>query len=66
MHSPDTLAIACPFGNPRLSKTWSGTSANVIKALEKQGIKVIGINSKPTFLGSDWQIELNNNYSIAS
>jgi glycosyltransferase involved in cell wall biosynthesis len=48
MHSQDTIAIACPFGNPRLSKTWSGTPANLINALEKQGIKVIGINSKPS------------------
>lgn len=48
MHSPDTLAIACPFGDPRLSKTWSGTPANIVNALEKQKLEIIGINSKPS------------------
>jgi glycosyltransferase involved in cell wall biosynthesis len=40
-----TMAVSSSSGAPRNPKTWSGTPSNIIKALERQGIVVLGINS---------------------
>lgn len=40
------IAIASTDGDPRNQTSWSGTSSNIVKALESLGISVIGINAK--------------------
>jgi hypothetical protein len=40
-----TIAIASERGNPRDPKSWSGTPSNLIKAFERQGYTVLGIDS---------------------
>ena len=40
-----TIALSSTAGNPRLEKTWSGTPANLVKALEELGVSVLAIDS---------------------
>jgi glycosyltransferase involved in cell wall biosynthesis len=41
------IAISSNYGDPRHSGVWSGTSSNVLKAIESLGVNVVGINSSP-------------------
>lgn len=39
------IAISCSDGDPRCSKTWSGTPSNITKAIESLGITVLGVDA---------------------
>ncbi|MBW3637831.1 MAG: glycosyltransferase family 4 protein [Armatimonadetes bacterium] len=56
MRAKPTLAVAA-WGDPFDVATWSGTSANVIAALQKQGVEIIGLDCRRS--GLMWRLEHN-------
>jgi glycosyltransferase involved in cell wall biosynthesis len=48
--NPDipVLLVSCSFGDPRSGRTWSGTPLRIIRCLERQGVRVVAIDSDGT------------------